>query len=161
MLVNERPLLVGMTLVANRIPARQGPHLTDGRGPMRVMAVNALHQTLVDAVVIGFGKIRFGRGMASVAQLGLALDEQVLFFFGVMGGVAIETSNIAAGVGGFGKMRLLVAVAVASQAASAGLLPRRVLERKYLGFVSAASHVVRPGTMAALATLMRGAALLI
>ena len=74
---------------------------------MRVMAVTALHQTFVDPVVIGLGKIRLGRGMASVAQLGLVLDQQVLCFLGVMGRVAVETADIAAGVRGFRKMRLL------------------------------------------------------
>ena len=74
MLVDERPLLVDMALVANGIAAGQSPHLPHGRGPVRVMAVIALHQTLVDPVVIGFGKICLGRSMASVAQLGLVLD---------------------------------------------------------------------------------------
>jgi hypothetical protein len=77
------------------------------------MAVVALHQALIDPVVIGFGEICLGRGMASVAQLGLVLRQQELFFLGVMGGVAVETSNSAAGVGGFGKMRLLAALAMA------------------------------------------------
>jgi len=122
-LVNEGPLLVHMALVADGIPARQGSQLPHGRRAMRVMAVNALHQTLVDAVVIGFGEIRLGRGMASVAQLGLALDQQALLFLGVMGGVAIETADLATGMGGFGKMRLLVTFAVAFQTAIAGLLP--------------------------------------
>jgi hypothetical protein len=51
--------------------------------------------------------------MASVTQLGLLLDEQELFFFGVMWRVAIETSDVAAGVGGLGEMRLCVRFAVA------------------------------------------------
>jgi hypothetical protein len=87
------------------------------------MAVVALHQSLVDPMVKGFGEISLGRGMASVAQLGLALDQQALFFLGVMGRVAVETADIAAGVGGFGKMRLLMSFAVAGQTTSAGLLP--------------------------------------
>jgi hypothetical protein len=72
-----------------------------------------LHQTLVDAVVKGFGEICLGGSVASVTQLGLLLDEQELFFLGVMGGVAIETSNVAAGVRGLGEMRLLMSFAMA------------------------------------------------
>ena len=81
---------------------------------MWVVAVHALHQSLVDAVVIRFGKVRLGGGVASVTQLGLLLDEQELFFLGVMRRVAVETSDIATGVGGLGEMRLLVSFAVAT-----------------------------------------------
>lgn len=75
MFVDERPLLVDVALVTNGIAAGQGPRLAHGRRPMRVMAVVALHQALVDPVVIGLGKIRHGRSVASVAQLGLALNQ--------------------------------------------------------------------------------------
>jgi hypothetical protein len=75
MLVDERPLLVGMAFVANGVTAGQRSHLAHGRRPMRIVAVIALHQTFSDPVVIWFGKIRLGRGVASVAQLGLVLDQ--------------------------------------------------------------------------------------
>jgi hypothetical protein len=81
---------------------------------MWVVAVNALHQALVDTVVIRFGEVCLGGGVASVTQLGLLPDQQELLFFGVMRRVAIETSDIATGVGGFGEMRLLVSFAVAA-----------------------------------------------
>ena len=60
MLVDERPLLVDMALVADGIPARHGSQLAYGPSSMRVMAVIALQQTLVDAVVIGLGKVCLG-----------------------------------------------------------------------------------------------------
>jgi hypothetical protein len=97
--------------------------------------------------------------MASVAQLGLVLHQQQLLFFGVMRIVAVETADIAAGVGGFGEVGLLMSFAVAAQTASASLLARLPLEHEYLAFVAATRHMVRPGTMTALATLFRGAAL--
>ena len=74
MLVDERSLLVDMALVADGVAAGQGAQLPHRRRPVRVVAVIALHQTLVDAVVEGFGKICLGRRMAAVAQLGLLLD---------------------------------------------------------------------------------------
>jgi hypothetical protein len=52
--------------------------------------------------------------MASIAQLRLLLDEKELFFLGVMGRVAVETSDIVTGVGGLGEMRLFVSFAVAT-----------------------------------------------
>lgn len=90
---------------------------------MRVVAVIALQQTFVDPVMIRFGKIRLGLGMAPVTQLWLILDEKMLFFLGMMGRMAIEAADVATGVGGFRKTRLLMAVAMATQAASTGLLP--------------------------------------
>ncbi len=154
MLVDERSLLVDVALVANRIAAGEGSRLSHGRGAVRVMAVAALHKTLIDPVVIGLGKIGLCRRVASVAKLRLLLNQQVLLFGGVMGGVTVETSDCAAGVGRVRKMRLLTALAVAGEAAGAGLLPGMVLEYENLGFVAAAGDVVRTGTVAAFATLL-------
>jgi UTP:GlnB (protein PII) uridylyltransferase len=50
---------------------------------------------------------------------------------------------------------------VAAQTACAGLLSRLPLEHVYLAYVAATRHVVGPGTVAAFATLVRGAGLLI
>ena len=100
-LVDERPLLVGMAFETHRVPARQGFYLPERCGSVNVMAVVALHQTLVDAVMIGFRKVRLRSGMASVAQLRLALDEKVLCFLGVMRRMAIKAAHIATGMGGF------------------------------------------------------------
>jgi hypothetical protein len=123
MLVNEGPLLVDVALVADGITAREVLDLPQCSRSMRIMAVVALHQTLIDPVMIRFGKIRFGLGMASVTQLWLILDEKVLFFLGMMGGMAIEAADVAAGVGGFRKTRLLMTIAMATKTASTGLLP--------------------------------------
>src|ERR1700689_1643458 len=73
--------------------------------------------------------------------------------------VAIETSHIAAGVGGFGEMRLLVCFAVAGQTASAVFLPRFSFEHEYLGLVAAARHVVGSGAMTTFTALLRRTAL--
>ncbi len=89
---------------------------------MRVVAVVALNQTFIHPVVIGFGKVRLGRDMASVAQLGLVFNEQMFLFFGMMRRVAVETSDIIACVRGFRKMRLRMTLAVAGKTAGAGLL---------------------------------------
>jgi hypothetical protein len=61
-----------------------------------------------------------------------------------MGRVAVDTPDIAAGVGGLGEMRLFVSFAVAAQTARARLLPRLALENEYLGFITATGYVVRP-----------------
>ena len=79
-LVNKRSLLVGVALVADGIPARQRRTCRRDPGPVRVVAVIALNQPLVDPVMKRFGKVRLGRGVASVAQLRLVLDQQMLLF---------------------------------------------------------------------------------
>ncbi len=112
MFVDKGTLLIDMALVANGVAAREAPQLPDSSRTMRVVAVHALHQTLVDTVVIWFGEICLGRGVASVTQLGLFLDEEELFFFSVMGRVAIEASDIATGVSGLGEVRLFMGFAV-------------------------------------------------
>jgi len=75
-LIDVRSLLVDVTLVANGVTTGQAapialPSLCHG-----VVAVRALHQTLVDAVVIRLGKVCFGGCVASVTQLRLGLHQQ-------------------------------------------------------------------------------------
>jgi hypothetical protein len=121
---------------------------------MWVVTVHALHQTFVHPVVKRFGKISLGGSVAAIAQLRLTLDQQVLLLFGMVRRVAVETTDIAAGVGGLGKTRLFVSFAMAAETAGAAFLPRLSFEHKYLRFVAAAGHVLGAGTMTTLATLL-------
>ena len=66
MFVDERTLLIDMALVTNGVTAWQAPELPHGGRAMRVVAVHALHQALVDTVVVRFGEICLGRCVASV-----------------------------------------------------------------------------------------------
>jgi hypothetical protein len=75
--------------------------------------------------------------------------------------VAIEAADVAAGVGRFGKMGLLVSFTVAGQTTGAGLLPGVVFEDEYLGFVAAAFHMFGSRTVASFAALLRGTGFLI
>ena len=111
-LVDEGTLLIGVALVTDGVSAGQGLQLANGGSPVRVMAVVALHQTFVHPVMERLGEIRFGGNMAAIAQLRLALNQQVLWLLGVMGRVAVEAADLAAGVGGLGKTRLLMAFTV-------------------------------------------------
>ena len=112
--IDEGTLLIGVALIANEIAARQAANLPHDSGAMRIVAVAASDQSFVNAVMIRLGEVCFGGNMAAVAQLGLLLDEQELFFLGVMGRMAVETSDIVAGVCGLGEMRLFVSFAVAA-----------------------------------------------
>jgi len=97
--VNKGPLLIRVAFVANRIATGHGSHLADRGGAMNVVAIAALEQALGNPVVIGFGEIGFGRGVASIAQVRLFLDQQLLGFLGVMRGMAVEATNVVAGMG--------------------------------------------------------------
>jgi hypothetical protein len=70
--------------------------------------------------------------------------------------MAIEAADVAAGVGRFGEMGLLMSFAVAGKAAGTGLLPGVICEDEYLGFVAATLHVLGTRTVAGFATLLRG-----
>ncbi len=89
---------------------------------MRIVAVTALNQAFVDPVMVRLGEIRLGGDVASVAQLRLILNEQVLFLLRVVGGVTVETADLATGVRGFGEMILRVRFSVAGKTACARLL---------------------------------------
>ena len=103
-LIDVGSLLIDVALVANGVAAGQAAQLAHGRCAMRIVAVCTLDQALIDAVVIRLGKICLGGCVASVTQLRLILNEQVLFFLGVMRRVAIETSDFTAGMRGLREM---------------------------------------------------------
>jgi hypothetical protein len=74
MFKNERPLLVGMTLHTDGVPIRHGPHLPECGRAMDIVAVAALDEAFVDAMMIWLCEIGFGSDMTSVAELGLCLS---------------------------------------------------------------------------------------
>lgn len=147
-LVDEWPLPIGVALVANRVPAGRGTHLTQRRGAMHVVAVAAGDEPLIHAMVVGTGKLGACRGMASVAKFGLRLDQQLALFLGVMLTVAIEAADVVAGVGRRAKVLLLASLAVALETALAGFRTRQSCETDDLGFVAAARHVLGARTVA-------------
>ena len=70
MLIHKRAVRVGMALDANGVSAGQGPDLAEGGGAVNVVAVAALNQAFVYAMVIRLGKLSFGGSMTSVAEVG-------------------------------------------------------------------------------------------
>ena len=70
-LINERALLIGMALDANRVPARHRPHLAERSSAMDVVAVAASDETFVYSMVKRLCEVRLGRRMTSVTEIGL------------------------------------------------------------------------------------------
>ena len=121
-LVNKWSSGICVAVNADGVSAGQGFHLPQGCGAMHIMAVTAVKQALVYAMVIRLGKIGLGRSVAAVALLWLFLNQQVLRGFGMVRRMTIKTTNIIAGVRGTGEMPLFVLCAMATQALSIGLL---------------------------------------
>ena len=71
MFKNKRPLLVGMALDTNRVPTRHGPHLAEGGRAVDVVAVAALDEAFVYAMVIRLREVGLRGDMTSVAEFGL------------------------------------------------------------------------------------------
>jgi hypothetical protein len=87
-----------------------------------IVAVAALDQAFVNPMAIRLREVCFDRDMTSITEIGLCPNEQVLWLFCVVRGVTVQTADIVAGVCRSGEMPLLVAFAVAGQAAIGGFL---------------------------------------
>ena len=98
MLINERALLVGMTLDANRVAGRHGPDLPEGRCTVDVVAVAASDETFVYSMVKRLRKVCLGSGMTSVTEIRLRPHKQMFRLLGMMRRVAVQAANIIARV---------------------------------------------------------------
>src|SRR4051812_32792333 len=112
-----------MALEANGVSAGQRLDFRQAGSSVDIVAVATLDQTLVDSMAIWFCEVCFGRDMTSVAKIRLCPNEQVLWLLGVVRRMAVQTTDIVAGVYRSGEMPLGVAFTVAGQAAIGGLLP--------------------------------------
>ncbi len=149
------PLLLGVALEADSVAAGQILGLPQRSRAVRIVAVGTLHQPLFNAVVIGLGEVRLLAGVAAVAQLGLALHQQMLLLLRVVRRVAIEAAHLVARVRRLGKMRLRMAVTMAGQAAGAIFCARVFLEDIDFALVAASGHMICPWPMTTLAALLR------
>jgi len=64
MLVHKRSARIGMALDASGIAAGQSLGLAESGGAMNVVAIAAMNQSFIYAMVIGPGKLSFGIGVA-------------------------------------------------------------------------------------------------
>ena len=158
MFVNKRTLLVRVALEADRILRRGSSHLLRFDCAVRVVAIAALNQALVDAVVEGHFEFSFFIEMAAVTKFRLSLHQQELFCRCVVGGVAGDATNVVPRMLGVDCVHVLRAAGVAGQAALVDFLGGMILEDENLGFVAASGDVGGSRAVAAFASLMRWAA---
>ena len=70
-LINKRTGLICVALGADRVAGRQGPHLSESRCSMDVVAVAALDKAFVDSMVVGLGEVSLRRCVAAIAEFWL------------------------------------------------------------------------------------------
>jgi hypothetical protein len=106
------------------------------------MAVAALNEPLVHAMAIRFCEVRFGRGVASITEIRLCPDQEMFRFFGIVDGMAVQTTDVVAGMDRTSEMPLRACFPVATQAPGTRLLSRQRLETDDLANVSSAPDVL-------------------
>ena len=120
---------------------------------MRVVAVAALHQSFVDAVVEGAVELLLYFLVAPVAKQRRLFLHQELAFLRMVGRVAVYAAHVVLQVCGTSVVAVLFSVCVASQAARADFLGRGILECKDLRFIATTIDMRFPWTVAGLATM--------
>jgi hypothetical protein len=111
-LVDEGPLLFGVALVANLVVTVGSTELMRQKSAMSIVAVGALQQSFVDAVMKWPGELSAHIQMARVTELRRRLFEQELAFSCMVRGVAVDAGDSALQMGRAAKIVLLVAVGV-------------------------------------------------
>ena len=155
-LVDERTLLVGMALKADQVLRTCGAQLTGQEAAVWIVAIAALHQSFVHAVMKSASELLLGLQVAAVTKLRLLLLHQELTFLRVVGIVAIRTPDIILEVRGTPEVAVFFPILMAIQAPRADLLRRGVLERENLRLIAAAIDVSLPWTVAGLASMPLG-----
>ena len=93
-LIYKGPLLVGVAFQANVVSAGKSPDLSQGGCTVNVVAVAAADEAFIHAVVIRLGEICLGRSVASIAEIRLCSDQQMLGFLRIMWRMAIDAAHI-------------------------------------------------------------------
>jgi hypothetical protein len=117
------------------------------------MAVAALDQAFVHAMVEGHVEFGLLLEVATVAKLRLGLYEQEFPGLRMVRRMAGDAADIALGMQGIDVIHVLRAGRVAGQAAVVDFLSGMFVEDENLRLVAAPGHMLRAGTMATLASL--------
>lgn len=137
----ERARLICMAGEAHRVLSRRRAQLRGLKTAVLVVAIGALQQTFVYAMVKGLGELRPDVLMAGVTQRRLAGYQEKLGFLGVMRGMAVRACYVAAAMCGTQEIAVFLAILMAGQAARRGLLRSGSFENKYFGPVAPSGNV--------------------
>src|SRR3984885_10296488 len=158
MFVNKRTLLVRVALEADCVLRRGSPHLLRFDCSVYIVAIAALNQPLVDAVMEGHFEFSFFVKVAAVTKFRLSLFQQELFCRRVVRGVAGGAADVVPRMLGVDSVHVLRAAGVAGQAAIVDFLSRMIPEDENFCFVAPSGDVGSSRAVAAFASLMRWAA---
>jgi hypothetical protein len=121
---------------------------------MGIMAIRALNQSLVHAVMERHFELGLLLQMAGIAKLRLRFNEQKLLRLRMVNRVAGCAAHIILPVQRVHCVHVLGAASVAAEAAVIDFLGGMILENENLGDIPAACDVRAAGTVATLASLM-------
>ena len=114
---NKRPLLVRVALEADRILRGRSPHLVRLHRAVHVVAIAALDQPFVHAMMERHIELGFLLEMASIAKFGLGLNKHKIRFFAVMRRMAGDATDVIFRMLRVDCIHVLRAAGVAGQAA--------------------------------------------
>ncbi len=140
MLKDKRTALIAVTLEANRILVRRCAQLTFSRRSVSIVAIRALNEPFLDAMMERLLEISSLFGVAGEAQRSLILDE-LIFLLGMVHRVAGDTRNTVFVVSRAQEIALFGVGLMASQTTSADIFSPVPLEPEDLAFVAAAFNV--------------------
>src|SRR5215469_4427462 len=155
-LVDKGSLFIRMAFVANLVIAVSAAELACQKASMRVVAVAALEQSFVDAMMKWPGELGPDIQMAAIAEIWSSFLQQELLLFGVVRVVAIGATYAALQVSRTSIVVVLLAVLVAIEAARADLRGGRILKCEDLRFIATAVHMSLAGPVTRFATLPFG-----
>lgn len=127
-----------MALEADRILRGGSPHLLGFHRSVHVVAVAALDQPFVHAMMEWHVKLGFLLKMAGIAQLGLGLYQQELGFGRMMRRMAGDAADVILGMLRVDGIHMLRAAGMADKAAIVDLFCRVILKNENLGLVTTA-----------------------
>jgi len=125
-----------------------------------IVAVGALDQALVHAMMEGLGELGLDFRVARVAERRLAIHQQVLTLLGMVRRVTVNAAHVVEVVLGTSEVAMFFAVFVAPQARRALLRGGDVVEGEHVAHALAATriHVRLPGAVTRLAARGEGCA---
>ena len=138
-LEHKGSLLVRMALEADGVPGRRGSdlpyqmiRLPDSACSVRIMAVGALDEALIHAMVKRHIELRLLHQMAGIAKLGLCFHQQIILGLRMVGRMAGGAAHVTLPMERIDDVPVLGRGRVASQAARVDVLSGSLFEKEEL-----------------------------
>lgn len=154
MLEYKRALLVGMASEADSVLLRRRPYLLRLDGAVRVVAVDALDQPFIHAMMKRHVELWFLLEMARVAELWRGFHQQVLSCCRMVRRVAGDATHVVLRVHRIDRIHVLRAAGVAREAASVNLFGGGFFEEEELGGIRRVRDVSSGGAVAIFAAVL-------